>query len=123
MVRARAGPLIDTKIAFRAAVHSFHERESEQNATEPEDFKLSDSTILNYTGIEKREGLAFLGKRLVDGKSKYSGRFTILHHTMQALTVASYRFTGRSLFGKRRIPMISRQSRCPRSFFQHYLLL
>ncbi|KAF8347029.1 mitochondrial small ribosomal subunit Rsm22-domain-containing protein [Amanita rubescens] len=45
----------------------FHERGSEQDATEPEDFKLSDSTILNYTGIEKREGLAFIGERLVDG--------------------------------------------------------
>jgi hypothetical protein len=68
LVRAGTGSPIDTKIAFRAAVHSFHERGSEQNATEPEDFKLSDSTILNYTGIEKREGLAFIGERLVDGK-------------------------------------------------------
>ena len=60
-------PRSKTKVVSRAAVHSFQGRGPEQNGTEVEDFHLSNSTILNYTGIEKREALTSVGKCLVDG--------------------------------------------------------
>ncbi|KAK2461490.1 hypothetical protein APHAL10511_005953 [Amanita phalloides] len=50
-----------------ATVHSFQVSEFEQDPIEASDPCLSGSTISHYIGIDKRDGLVSMGKRLVDG--------------------------------------------------------
>ncbi|KAF8624223.1 hypothetical protein AX15_005989 [Amanita polypyramis BW_CC] len=50
-----------------ASVHSFQILSPEEGPTEAEYFRLSDSSISSYTGVDKRDGLISIGKRLMNG--------------------------------------------------------
>lgn len=48
----------------RASLHTFHPRSEDE--VDIEGFKIADSSLASYLGIEKRDGLVSIGKRLLE---------------------------------------------------------
>lgn len=52
-------------ISFRASLHAFQKPENAETGISADNLQLRHSTILTYTGIDKREGLVTIAKRLL----------------------------------------------------------
>ena len=74
--RTSTGPKPDLCISFvRAAGHVFQKASHSSAEDEDHQVTLSSTAIIKYVGIEKRDGLVSVGRRLLEGDRALSPRF------------------------------------------------
>ena len=52
---------------IRASTHVFQKPEVSDSVREPIDAQIANSTVTTYLGLDKREGLVNIGRRLLEG--------------------------------------------------------
>jgi ribosomal protein RSM22 (predicted rRNA methylase) len=65
LVRLYFAILVWLKLVNRASVHTF--RQNAETSKDVEGLKFSDTSLKTYVGIDKRDGLVTIGKRLLRG--------------------------------------------------------
>ena len=58
--------------SFRASLYSFQTAPHTENENAVNDLQIANSSVMTYLGIDKREGLVTIGKRLL--RSAYFGK-------------------------------------------------
>jgi hypothetical protein len=68
-------------IVFRAAMHAFQKPPDSEKGISEDEPQLRHSNIITYTGIDKREGLVTIAKRLLRSGYHYLLHLTLISNT------------------------------------------